>query len=420
MGVALDAAYALTLGPHYLYHRAVTGKYGPHAPEKLGRLPAHLGPGGRPALWVHGVSVGETLAARPLVGAFAGAHPHWAVRVSTTTATGRQVACEHFGAESVFYYPLDFSWAVRRAFDTVRPAAVVLMELEVWPAFLSEAARRGVPVVVANVRITERSVRRLRAFGPLARRMLGRVAAWAAQDEGGAARLRAAGVDEERIRVVGSLKADGLDFDERPAEADRLRADLGGGRLWVAGSTHPGEEEAVLAAFAELRARFADLRLVLVPRHPERCDAVERRVPADLSVWRRSRGPAPAGAPVVLVDTMGELAALYRAAEVVFVGGTFDAAVGGHSMLEPAALGRPVVYGPEVHNWAGAARTLEQARGAVRLPEADVHVLAGAVAVLLADPHASRAQGARAREAARSLQGATDRTVALLEETISA
>ncbi|MFH0909950.1 MAG: 3-deoxy-D-manno-octulosonic acid transferase [Planctomycetota bacterium] len=411
MGRILDAGYALTLLPHYLYHRLGTGKYGPAAPEKLGRFPPGSPPG-EATLWVHGVSVGEVLAARPLVRAFEERYPGRSFSVSTTTETGRAVAQKRFGPGRVFYFPLDFSWIVRRAFDRVRPSLVLLMELELWPHFLEEAARRAAPVVVANVRISARSARRFRRLGPLARRMLDRVALWTSQDETNAARLRSLGVEEERIRVVGSLKYDGLEFSEDPEETARLHAALGGGRILLAGSTHPGEEEILLAAFEKLRGRLGfALRLVLVPRHPERTDAIERLVPPGLKAHRRSRGPAPSGADLVLVDTIGELAGMYGAAEAVVVGGSLVPGVGGHNMLEPAALARPIVYGPSVFNFEEPAGRLERAQGAIRLPDSGPGTLASALEGLLRSPEAARAMGGRAREAARAMQGAAARTL---------
>ncbi len=416
MNWLLDAAYSATLLPHYAYHRFATGRYGPAAPEKLGRYDAAPPQDAGPTLWVHAVSVGEALAARSLVRGFLDRHPGWRVVVSTTTPTGRKVAGDHFGPERVVYYPLDLSWTVRRAFDRIRPHLVVLMELEVWPHFLEEAERRGVPVAVSNVRITGRSVAGFRRLGGFGRRMLGRVALWLAQNTAYADALRALGVPADRVEVVGSLKYDGLDFSDDPARADRLRTELGGGRLLVAGSTHAGEDEIVYAAFLRLReAAGPDVRLVLVPRHPERCDAVERLAPPGLRTARRSAGAAAPEVDVVIGDTMGELADLYRAADLAFVGGTLLPEVGGHNMLEPAAFARPVVYGPDVHNFTEPAATLEAAGGAVRLPDRDAATLADACARLLADPAAAAALGARAREAAQAMQGATARSLDLLD-----
>jgi 3-deoxy-D-manno-octulosonic-acid transferase len=418
----LDLVYAATLLPHYVYHRAITGKYGAAAPEKLGRglLPGRLDAApalpARPRLWVHAVSVGEVLAARSLVAAFRQARPEWDVVVSTTTATGRAVAQKHFGAENVFYYPLDFSGVVRRVFETIRPSLLVLMELEVWPHALAEAERRGVPTAVSNVRITEASIRRFRLAGRGGRGLLQRVRLWISQNEEYAGALRALGVPPERIEVVGSLKYDGLDFAERPAVAARLHRELGGGRLLVAGSTHAGEDEIVYQSFTELRREFGEeLRLVLVPRHPERCAAVARLAPAGLRLHRRSAGPAPEGTDILLGDTMGELSDFYRAAEVVVIGGTFEPAVGGHNMLEPAAFGKPVVYGPAVHNFLEPAAVLEAAGAAERLSEPAAAALTAALRPLLADPEEARRRGARGREAARALQGAAARSVTCLE-----
>ena len=408
---ALEAAYSVTLYPHDVYHRTVTHKYGPDAKEKWAVLPERFRSKTRPRLWVHGVSVGETIAARSIVRAFKAQYPGWDVVFTTTTATGREVAQKQYGAENVFYFPLDFTSSVRRALDTIRPDAIILMELEVWPHFLQETRRREIPVMVANVRITERSMRRFRLLKPLARRMLRQVTCWCSQSEAYSNCLRELGVEDARIHTVGSVKYDGLDLSEKPDETVRLRGELGGaGRLFVAGSTHAGEEETILALFAEIRAAHPDVRLVLVPRHPERCAAVEALIPAAYRVHRRSAGAAPAGTDIILGDTMGELANLYRAADIVFVGGSFND-TGGHNMLEPAAFAKPILYGPCVFNFLEPAEALEREQAALRLPEPAAEPFIR----LLSNPAEATAMGARAKAVVASMQGATARTMDILK-----
>jgi len=419
MSILADIAYSCTLFPHFLYHRLVTGKYGPRVAEKLGYVPARTG--SAPCLWLHAVSVGEALASRTLVRMFEKVWPAWEVRVSTTTATGREVAARDFGAERVFYYPLDLSWMVDRSLERVKPSLVVLMELEVWPNFLAKACARNVPVVVCNARITERSVRGFRRLGGVARRMLGRVRLWLAQSEAYADALRGLGVPPERVCVVGSLKYDTVPTVIDPQAREDYRALLGAGEgvpVVIGGSTHPSEEEALLAAVAALRRdAFPQIKLVLVPRHPERLDEVERLAAAHGAVERRSRIPAAghAEAPIVLVDTLGELGRLYAAADAVFVGGSLIPH-GGQNMMEPCGLARPAVIGPSYFNFAEPMAVLQACDGLRVI--AGAGDLSGALRAILEDPAAAAAMGVRARAALIARQGATARTLERLGDVM--
>ncbi len=415
MPLIADLIFSLTLLPHYLYHRFVTGKYGPAAREKLGHLPLRTGNGA--CLWVHGVSVGEVLAARVLVNEFQKQHPDWDLRISTTTATGREVADRNFGPERVFYYPLDLSWMVRRSFCRIRPSLVLLMELEVWPNFLAIARTGKVPVVVCNARITDRSVKRFRLLGKSARSMLAPVSLWLAQSDEYADRLRTIGVLPERIRVVGSLKYDSVPTEPDPAMRNEYRGMLGAGektRVIIGGSTHPSEEDALLSAFAALRQSVSDdLKLVLVPRHPERLDEVERLVQGVAPVRRRSTlsPDKPADTPVVLVDTMGELGRLYAAADVVFVGGSLIPH-GGQNMMEPCGLGIPTVIGPSCHNFIETVALLTKAEGLIQVR--DANELEPEIRNLLNTPDQALAMGKRARQVIAECKGATKRSLDLI------
>ncbi len=423
-----DILYTGTLLPHYAWHRFLTKRYGPDAPEKLGRIPRReatvapdADPGLPPCLWLHAVSVGEAVAARGLLRSLRARHPDWACRVSTTTATGREVATKEVGAERVFYFPLDLSGAVRRTFDRIRPDLLVLMELEVWPNVVEEAARRGVPVVVVNGRITERSFRRYRLVRPLIRRSFRRVRLWCVQTEAYAERFRALGVPEERIRVTGSLKYDAV--PTHPSEADRTRyrrlLELEEtAPLLVAGSTHPSEEAAVLEAFNRLRRGAGPAaKLLLAPRHPERLREVQHLAAPYGPVAYRSElgGRASPGAPIVLLDTMGELGRLYAAADLVFVGGTL-VRHGGQNMLEPVGLERPTVVGRSTHNFADAMAVLREAGGIREIgsPAELGPVLEG----FLKNPVDAALMAKRGREALVARQGATKRTLVLLNALI--
>lgn len=410
--------YAFTLIPHYLYHAWRTGKYGADAPEKLGRVARREGEA--PCLWVHAVSVGEVMAAKTVADAFLRAHPAWELVVSTATATGRAVAKGKFPDARVIYYPLDCSWMVRRTLDAIRPSMLVLMELEVWPNFSTMATRRGIPLVVVNARITEKSVRGFRRWGWLLRPMLRRVRLWCSQNESYTRRLVDVGVDPARIETVGSVKYDTIPTVIDPALRARYRTLFGvdnGTPLLVAGSTHPTEETVVLRVFSTLRTEFPGLRLVLVPRHPERHDAVAAEAAGTAPVTRRSAVPEGGAAqtPIILVDTMGELASVYAAADVVFVGGSLIPH-GGQNLMEPCGLACPTLVGPSLHNFEEAARLLLEG-GALRRVES-----AGDMETVLREwmrhPEAARRVGEAARQILMKEQGATERTVRWLERMI--
>src|SRR6202789_2924759 len=316
-------------------------------------LGERFGRGGRlngsSSIWLHAVSLGEMSAAAPLVRALRSKYPDYPVVLTTATLTGRARARSSFGgAVDVRFLPYDTPGAVARFLDRVRPRLAIIMETELWPNLFAECERRGVPLVLASARLSAKSVARYRRFGSLFRGIFSASSLVAAQTAEDAQRFVAIGAESARTRVVGNIKFD-MELGAEVADRGRgLRAAFGSERpTWIAGSTHAGEEEQVLAAHEELLAGRPDALLLLVPRHPERFEAV-----ADLLSrrgWRfarRSAGSAPDGATqVVLVDTVGELAVLYASADAAFVGGSL-VPIGGHNLLEPAALGIPVVAGP--------------------------------------------------------------------------
>jgi len=382
-----------------------------HLRERFGASPCAE----RRGIWIHAVSVGEVGAAEPLVRALERALPDLPVAVSTTTETGRAVAEKRFAPRTVFYWPLDFGFAVRRSLRRLRPRALVLIELELWPNMLLAARSARVPVVIANGRITERSVPGLSRAARTVPALVDAISACAARDADSAQRFERIGIPPERIRVLGNLKFD----SPTPASGSAPVRDRlgwpGDALVWVAGSTHPGEEDAILDAFARLHSGDPRLRLVLAPRHVERADAVAEAVAGrGLRCARWTRGGA--GEAVGLVDTVGELDALYGAADIVFVGGSLIPH-GGHNLLEPARWGKPVVFGPSFENFVEIAEVLLAADGALRIggPEA----LEGAVRGLVADPGARDRLGRRALEAIARHQGAAARHAALILETIS-
>jgi len=413
---------ALVLSPVFIYRILVRGKYRASFWQRWGKVPER--PATEPParrVWIHAVSVGEALSARTLVEMIDGERPDWDVVVSTATETGQAVARKSFGEDRVVYCPFDFSWTVRRAFDRIRPSVLVLLELELWPNLIREAHRRGVPVTVLNGRITERSFRGFRRFRAFFAPTFARVARFAVQTEEYARRLGALGVAADRIAVTGSVKYDAVRTGLDDGAAAEARAELGiadGERVILAGSTHPGEDEALLGAYAALKEDSGPLALVLVPRHPEQYDRVAAAVTGrGLELVRKTELGAGAERPegaVVLVDTMGELGRLYAAADVVFVGGSLIEH-GGQNVMEPAGLGKPCVFGPHMWNFQDAVDALLAggAAGAAR-QVASADELAGAVGALLSDANAASEMGEAARRCIEERKGATRRNFEVL------
>jgi 3-deoxy-D-manno-octulosonic-acid transferase len=424
-GMILDLVYLIALfalSPWLAWRAARTGRYRAGLAAKLLGRVAVQNPDKRPVAWFHAVSVGEVNLLGTLVPAFRRAHPGWHVVVSATTDTGLTEARKRFADADVIAWPFDFTWTVRAALRTVNPALVVLTESELWPNFLAAARARGVPVVVANARMSPRSYRRLRRFAGVARRLLYRnVSAFAVQETEYAERFIALGVPREKVSVTGSIKYDGALKPRDTAATAKLRAVLGPAPLvWLAGSTHAPEEAIILRAFARLRERFPHLRLILVPRHPDRFEEVARLVESSgLPFVRRSRvvAPLPEMPAVVLLDTVGELGAAWGLADVGFTGGSLDGARGGQSMIEPAGYGVPCAFGPHVWNFKDAAKRLVEVGGAILVPDASA--LETELARLISDVDLRARMGTAARELVQRQQGATARTLAVLDRFIT-
>ena len=408
--VAAPAVFAATL-----VRAAKDPAYRTHLEERfgLGRRVA------APELWLHAVSVGEVAAAAALVRALRARHPAISFVLTTATPTGRAQAAKLFGADvDVRFLPYDTPGSVRRFLARIRPCAAIIMETELWPNLLHECARRGVPVLFASARLAARSVPRYRRFGTLF--SAGLRNAWvAAQSTADAERFVALGADPARTEVVGNLKFD-MRLGDAVAESGReLRRDYLGARpVWTAGSTHEGEEDLVLDAHATLQRVVRGALLVLVPRHPQRFEGVaallERR---GLVFDRRGRSETVRPeAQVLLVDTMGELTGFYAASGAAFVGGSL-VPVGGHNLLEPAALGVPVITGPCTQNGPEIARLLIEAGGALEV--ADAAALADATARLLTDPALRERMGERARVFVEAHRGSLTRLLALIEPLIA-
>lgn len=414
------ALYSAVLGvgllaylPAFLARRRRAG-YGRNLAQRLGRLGDGLPP--EPRCWIHAVSVGESAAAVPLVEGIRRRWPELGIVVSTITPTGARIVAERLaGAAAHRYFPIDLPGPVRRALDTARPSFFIAIETELWPNFLRALARRRIPAMIANGRISDRSFRRYRWVRGLMRRVLADVSIFAMQTEEDARRIIALGAPSARVVVTGNLKSDLLPptTGDEPG-AWRARLGLGAdARVWIAGSTHRGEEALILDAFLRARARWPDLALLLAPRHPERAGEVEELIRArGLAAARRSRLPAGgASGGVVILDTVGELAALYTLAEIVFVGGSL-VPVGGHNVLEPAMRGKPVLVGPHTSNFREGAELLQRSGGGLVVK--DGTELERELARLLEDRELARRMGEAARLAFAGRQGAVSATLDLV------
>ncbi len=430
MPLLLDLLYGLAvcvLWPILVYRRLTRGPGNAPFRELFGYVPSR--PVSANCVWIHGVSLGEINATRTLVAELHQRAPDTVVVISSTTRTGLARARQLYPDLVTFRFPLDFSFAIRNVLKRVRPAIIVLMELEVWPNLIEIATQRRIPVVIANGRATaEKSVRRFNwpIIRTVARRMFAQIRWVGAQDETYASRFIELGVPKDRVEVTGSVKYDAADVGDHIPGQETLAQEMGlrlKQPIWVCGSTGPGEEELLLDAYARLLEHFNDLQLVLVPRKPERFDDVARlTVSRGFACLRRSTG-APTlppdvnePRPVFLGDTMGELRKFYALATVVFVGRTL-VPLGGSDVMEAAGLGKAVIVGPHTDNFVDAVNLLIAAHGCRQLTSSDA--LPSAVTDLLRHPDRRDKMGAAGREAIISRRGATAQTITRLLDLMS-
>lgn len=411
----LYSAVLYVLVPVTVYHLIWRGFRQAEYLERWGeRYAAYRTPPLDGCIWVHAVSVGEVNAAAPLVNALLDLRPELRLLVTTITPTGSARVRALWGerVEHV-YLPYDLSGAVRRFLAHFRPRLALVLETELWPNLLFCCRDHGVPAYLVNARLSERSLRGYRALRPLVGRALRTLSRVAAQSEADAARFVQLGARPDAVSVLGNLK-----FDIRVDEAARrtaaaFAAHSGGRRAWIAASTHPEEEAAVIAMHRRLRARWPDLLLLWAPRHPERFRPVAQAcVEAGWRVATRQLTQWPDGEDdVFVIDTLGELVHFYACAEVAFVGGSLQP-VGGHNLLEPAALGVPVVTGPQLHNFADIAQRMDEA-GALRIG-ADADAVAAELEALLGDDDARAAMVAEGLRLVKEGRGALALTLDMI------
>jgi 3-deoxy-D-manno-octulosonic-acid transferase len=436
----LNCVYLATLvvfAPLIVWQSLRTGKYRDGYRDKfLGLVPRREGDA--TCVWIHAVSVGEVNLLATMLREFRAAHSDWQLVISTTSRAGYELARKKYADYTVFYCPLDFSWAVRTAIRRVRPTLLVLAELELWPNLIAAAKEQGARVAIINGRISDKSFPSYRRIRWIASHVLKQIDLVAVQNNEMAARFRALGAPPHRVHVTGSLKYDGAQTDRHNLRTTTLRQLAGltdDDIVFLAGSTQDPEEQIAIDIFRRLSVDHPRLRLTLVPRHPERFDAVAKLLEASNLSWRRrtelpSQPPAEPEAdahslanqppvlpgvlrPILLVDTVGELGAWWGAASIAFVGGSFGGR-GGQNMIEPAAYGAAVAFGPNTWNFRDIVATLLAANAAVVV--GDPQSLEAFVRRCLEDPPYSAALGARAQALVKSQLGATARTLTLLDD----
>ncbi len=396
------------------YHRDLAERFG-RGPTCL--TDTHTAPGG---LWFHAASVGEVQGVQPIVVALHARLPALPVFVSTFTPAGKHMAQRLLPeAVQVFVLPFDVPWMMQRLIQRLQPRALIIQETELWPNLLRAAARQHIPVIMVNGRLSWRSFQRYRWIRPFMRRVLAHVTLLLAQSAEGAQRFRCLGAHPERLQVVGNTNIDrALLVAAQPVALSPLASMVAGRRLLVAGSTHEGEEALLLAVYRRLYSTYRDLLLVLAPRHLERVATVVRHVKThDCHALRRSGYTSwqlqdVVGPAVIILDTMGELAALYSLSTVAFVGGSL-VPIGGHNVLEPAVFAKPVLFGPYMHHFPELASLLCQAEAAIQVQgEEDCY---RHLDRLLATPEEAVAMGQRALSALAANRGALERTTRHLE-----
>ena len=421
----LVLAVAVLASPWFVYQALRYKKYVASLGQRMGYLPVSFNMDADESIWIHAVSVGEVLTARPLISDLKRRYPELRMFLSTTTMAGQQLARRSVqDVDAVFYFPFDLGIFVRRTLDLVRPKLFVMMETEIWPNLLYECRKRGVKTAVVNGRLSPRSFSRYRMVRGFMRRVLDHVDRFLVQSEESARRFIDLGADPARVVVTGSLKFDSLDLSPTALQSrtrDRVLRYFrvpASRPVIVAGSTMKGEEQAVLRAFRRVRATSPTTLLVIAPRHPERFGEVEQLVRSE--GWKTARRSDLAidnepRVDVVVLDTIGELAIVYQIATVVFVGGSL-VATGGHNVLEPAVFGKPIVFGPHMQNFAEIADAFVTNGAGVQVagdPQLDEAVIS-----LISDPVRRARLGAAARALVEANRGAKEKSVTVLADLL--
>jgi 3-deoxy-D-manno-octulosonic-acid transferase len=411
----------IVVSPWVLYQAVRYRKYIGSLSQRMGYLPVSFNMDAEPSIWIHAVSVGEVLSARPLAVDLRARYPRLRIFLSTTTMTGQAVARHSLpDLDAVFYFPFDLPIYVRRTLDLVRPRLFIMMETEIWPNLLRECRRRGIKTAIVNGRLSQRSYPRYRMIRGFMKRVLDDIDSFCVQSEESARRFIDLGANPGRITVTGSLKFDSLDLAThtiRSRARDRVLRYFripAARPVIVAGSTMKGEEALVLGAFRRVRSSAPTALLILAPRHAERFGDVEQMSRQEgFKTVRRSELPIDAEprADVIILDSLGELATIYQLATVAFVGGSL-VATGGHNILEPAAFGKPIVFGPHMQNFAEIASAFVANAAGVQVGTG--RELADVLVALMTDPIRRARLGAAARALVEANRGAKDKSVNVL------
>jgi 3-deoxy-D-manno-octulosonic-acid transferase len=416
----LVVVFFALVSPWFLYQAIRYRKYVASLPQRMGYLPLSFNMDGEQSIWIHAVSVGEVLTARPLARDLRARYPRLRIFLSTTTMTGQAIARRVQDVDGVFYFPFDLGIFVRRTLDIVRPRLFLMMETEIWPNLLRECRQRGIKTAIVNGRLSQRSYPRYRLVRGFMARVLGDVDSFCVQSEESARRFIDLGANPGHVTVTGSLKFDSLDLSTPAVQARSRDRVLRYFRIpstrpvLVAGSTMKGEEGAVLAAFRRVRATVPNTLLILAPRHLERAADVEQQCRHEgFKVIRRSELPIDAEprADIVVLDTLGELATIYQLATVAFVGGSL-VNTGGHNILEPAVFGKTIVFGPHMSNFSEIAAAFVANVAGVQLKSE--RELADTLVGLMTDPVRRARLGAAARALVEANRGAKDKSIAVL------
>lgn len=406
---------------YFLWRIFVSRKSNESWRQNLGALPRLADrPREKKLIWVHAVSVGELVASLPIQEELRRLMPDSTILVTTITQTGNSVARKSAKrADAVAYFPLDYPWIVNKALNRVRPDVIVLMETEFWPNFLSAARRRGIPIVLANGIISDRTYRQHKRWHWLVSWAISNIGHYCMQNAESADRIIKLGAPEERVRVLGSTKFDQESGRLSEDEVKALRADLGldDAPVFVAGSTNPGEEEPILEAFHRMRSDMPDLRLIIAPRQIERGEEVQAMVEAlGLTCARRSK-KEPFTTDVLILDTFGELAAIYAVGKIAFVGGTLIPK-GGHSLIQPILQGKPVLFGPHTFKTRDIAEMVIQAGVGFQIENGKE--LADCARGLLSDPERLESIDRACERLASENVGASTRCAELIAQLLEA
>ena len=392
---------------------------------RLGFFPAGLRRDLRSAgnIWLHAVSVGEVLASRQLIEGLRKAYPEKRLVISTVTPTGNKIAASIVqGKELVIYLPLDFSFIAKKVIDIIRPAMFIVAETEIWPNLISCLHRRRVPIITVNSRISDVSFKGYRCVRFLLAPVLNKIDCFCCQTQTDAKRLLALGVNKERIEITGNMKFDNTEYADKGTADKSILGPRGEEKLFVAGSTHPEEEEIILGAYKGLLGEFPYLKLLIAPRHPQRAEEIEKIIrkygfnPVKVSQLDGGSAAQADRSTVFILDTIGQLNSFYAAADIVFVGGSL-VKKGGHNILEPAFFAKPILFGPHMFNFRDMAGLFLEKNAAIQVKGGGE--LKERVKSLLNNPQEAFALGKRAKELLLHNKGATQRNLERIKDIIS-